>query len=309
VPDKSPRTVVVVPCHNEEATVGKVVRDFLAQPLVAECLVVDNASTDATAELAQQAGARVLRESRPGKGFALLTGLRAAGIADYYVMVDGDDTYPAEALPALLEKALSGADMVIGTRLQDSSDGAFRPGHGFGNRLFIGLVRLLFGLRTKDLFSGYRVLSRRFLERAPLLATGFEVELELSLQALTHSFTLAELPVRYRTRPLGSTSKLHTLRDGLRILRALFLFFRDYRPLVFFGLLGGAAWAGSVITGTPVVLDYMRTGLVPRLPSAVLAAALFILGALAWTCGVLLSSINRRANELAALLSSPRTRD
>jgi glycosyltransferase involved in cell wall biosynthesis len=300
------RTVVIVPCRNEAATVGKVVRDFLSQPSVSEVFVVDNASTDETAELARAAGARVIRESRPGKGFALLSGLRAAGQADYCVMVDGDDTYPAAALGALLEKARAGADMVIATRLEDNIDGSFRPGHGFGNRLFILLVRLLFGLRTTDLFSGYRVLSRRYLDRAPLLATGFEVELELSLQALTNSFVLAELPVRYGARPTGSVSKLHTYRDGLRILRALFLFFRDYRPLAFFGLLGGAAWTGSLVIGTRVVLDYMRTGLVPRVPSAVLAAALFLLGALAWTCGVLLSSINRRTSELAALVNSTR---
>jgi len=306
MPGPSVRTVVIVPCRNEAATVGRVVRDFLAQPSVSEVLVVDNASTDGTTEHARVAGARVLSESRPGKGFALLAGLRAATDADYCVMVDGDDTYPAEELEAMLGRARAGADMVIGTRLEDNAEGAFRPGHGFGNRLFILLVRLLFGLRTTDLFSGYRVLSRRFLDRAPLLATGFEVELELSLQALANSFSLAELPVRYRARPEGSVSKLRTYRDGLRILRALFLFFRDYRPLAFFGLLGGASWTGSVVIGTRVVLDYMRTGLVPRLPSAVLAAALFLVGALAWTCGVLLSSVNRRASELAALVSSNR---
>lgn len=303
-PSSSPRVVVVVPCRNEEAAIEKVVRDFLALPQVSEVLVVDNASADRTAELARRAGARVVSESRPGKGFALLAGFRMAGAADHYVMVDGDDTYPAEELPSLLDLAAAGADMVIGTRLQQASAGSLRPGHDFGNRVFIGLVRLLFGLRTRDLFSGYRVMSRRYLEIAPLLATGFEVELELSLQALAHGFRIGEAPVLYRARPRGSTSKLRTYRDGLRILRALFLFFRDYRPIVFFGALSLALLLLSLAGGARVLAEYLRTGLVPHLPTAVLSAALFLLAALTFACGVLLSSINRRAAEIAALIAN-----
>ena len=296
------RVVVVIPCHNEAETVGKVVADFRAALPDADVLVVDNASTDGTAELARAAGARVVSEPRPGKGFALLTGFRSGRDADYFLMVDGDDTYPAEEAPALLAAAEQGADMVIGTRLAAPDSGAFRAGHSLGNRLFILLVRGLFGVRTQDLFSGYRVLTRRFLATAPLIAQGFEVEAELSLQAAAQRFRTAEVPIRYRARPASSPSKLQTYRDGTRILLAILTFFRDYRPLSFFGTLALGLLALSLAGGGVVVAEFLRTGLVPRLPLAVLSAALFILAALSMTCGVLLSSINRRAAELAALV-------
>jgi glycosyltransferase involved in cell wall biosynthesis len=296
------RVAVVIPCHNEELTVGKVVRDFRAALPGALILVVDNASRDRTAEVAREAGAQVIRESRPGKGFALLSGFRMARTTgvDYLVMVDGDDTYPAEDVGRLLAAAEGGAEMVIGTRLSNAEEGAFRSGHSFGNRLFIWLVRLLFGIRTEDLFSGYRVISRRFLEAAPLIAQGFEVEAELSLQALVQRFPVAEVPVGYRARPKENPSKLHTYRDGARILLAILTFFRDYKPLTFFGLLALVFLALSLAGGGLVIAEYLRTGLVPRLPLAVLSAALFILAALSFACGVLLSTINRRSAEIAA---------
>lgn len=299
---RPPRVAVVVPCHNEAATAGKVVRDFRAALPEAQVLVVDNASTDATAEAARQAGARVLHEPRTGKGFALLAGFREAKGADYFVMVDGDDTYPAEDVGKLLEAARAGADMVVGTRLAGAEQGAFRAGHSLGNRLFNLLVRMLFGVRTGDLFSGYRVLSRRFLETTPLIARGFEVEAELALQAVVQGYRTAEVPIRYRARPEESPSKLHTYRDGYRILMAILMFFRDYRPLKFFGLLALFLLLLSLAGGGLVIAEYLQTGLVPRLPLAVLSAALFILSALSMTCGVLLSSINRRSAEIAALM-------
>lgn len=299
---RPPRVAVVVPCHNEAATAGKVVRDFRAVLPEAQVVVVDNASTDATAETARQAGARVLHEPRAGKGFALLAGFREARGADYFVMVDGDDTYPAEDVVKLLEAARAGADMVVGTRLAGAEQGAFRAGHSLGNRLFNLLVRMLFGVRTGDLFSGYRVLSRRFLETTPLIARGFEVEAELALQAAVQGYRTVEVPIRYRARPEESPSKLHTYRDGYRILVAILMFFRDYRPLKFFGLLALFLLLLSLAGGGLVIAEYLQTGLVPRLPLAVLSAALFILSALSMTCGVLLSSINRRSAEIAALM-------
>jgi glycosyltransferase involved in cell wall biosynthesis len=300
---RPPLVAVVVPCHNEAATVAKVVRDFRAALPQAQVLVVDNASTDATAEEARQAGARVLREPRPGKGFALLAGFREARGADFLVMVDGDDTYPAEEVAKLLQAAQDGADMVLGTRLAGAEEGAFRAGHSLGNRLFNLLVRVLFGVQTHDLFSGYRVLSRRFLETTPLIARGFEVEAEMSLQAVVQGYRTAEVPIRYRARPETSPSKLHTYRDGTRILMAILMFFRDYRPLSCFGLLALFLLLLSFAGGGVVIAEYLSTGLVPRLPLAVLSAALFILSALSMTCGVLLSSINRRSAEIAALAS------
>ena len=298
------RVAVVIPCHDEELTVGKVVADFRAVLPRAQIVVVDNSSRDATAERALSAGATVIREPRPGKGFALLAGFRKARAdgAVLLVMVDGDDTYPAEDAPLLLAAAAAGAEMVVGTRLTDYEQGAFRTGHSFGNRMFIGLVRLLFGVKTRDLFSGYRVITRRFLEATPLIAQGFEVEAELSLQAVVQRFPVVEVPVRYRARPQENPSKLHTYRDGYRILLAILTFFRDYKPMTCFGLLALFFLALSLAGGSVVVAEFLRTGLVPRLPLAVLSAALFLLAALSFACGVLLSTINRRSAEIAALI-------
>jgi glycosyltransferase involved in cell wall biosynthesis len=298
------RVAVVIPCHNEALTIGKVVADFRAALPAAQILVVDNASDDGTAEVARRAGAEVIREPRPGKGFALLSGFRKARAdgAVLLVMVDGDDTYPAADVSRLLAAAEAGAEMVIGTRLTDFEQGAFRAGHSFGNRLFIFLVRLLFGVKTRDLFSGYRVITRRFLEATPLIAQGFEVEAELSLQAAVQRFPVAEVPVHYRARPAENPSKLHTYRDGTRILLAILTFFRDYKPMTCFGLLALFFLVLSLAGGTVVVTGFLRTGLVPRLPLAVLSAALFLLAALSFACGVLLSTINRRSAEIAALI-------
>jgi glycosyltransferase involved in cell wall biosynthesis len=297
------RISVVIPCHDEEASIGRVVRDFREALPDADILVVDNDSNDDTAGAATLAGARVVHESRRGKGFALLTGFSEAAEADYYLMVDGDDTYPAHCANDLLQAAVeSNADVVIGTRLDADAPDAFPRGHGLGNRLFIALVRLLFGIRTRDLFSGYRVLSRRFLETIPLVSTGFDVEAELTVQAQVHGFRVIEIPVAYRARGEDSSSKLRTYHDGFHIAREIMILFRDYRPMAFFGwfatfLLGAALWSGWL-----PIDDFVRTGLVHHLPRAVLAAALFILAALSLSLGVLLSSINRRAVELAALI-------
>lgn len=297
------RIAVVIPCCDEEAQVGSVVRAFRAALPGAEIVVVDNASRDTTAAVARDAGARVVHESRAGKGNALLCGLAAVADADFVVMVDGDGTYPASAAPSLVAAARAGADLVVGTRLRGAAPGAFPAGHSFGNRLFIWIVRLLFNVRTKDLFSGYRVLSRRFLRSTPLLATGFEIEAELTVQAAMRGFTIAELPVAYGPRGAGGASKLATVRDGSRILLAILTYFRDSRPLTCFGGLAAIFAGSATLFGSVVIVEFLDTGLVTRLPLAVLAAALFILGALSLTCGVLLSSINRRAAELAALVS------
>ena len=302
----SPRVAVVIPCHDEATHVGAVVAGFRAALPDADVVVVDNASSDATAARALAAGARVVHEGRRGKGNAVLAGLRATEGADFVVLVDGDGTYPAERAADLLATAAAGADMVVGTRLAQASEGAFPRGHTVGNRLFILLVRLLFGVRTGDLFSGYRVLSRRLLRLAPLLATGFEIEAELTLQAAIRGLAVRELPVAYGARRGDSRSKLSTFRDVYRILLAILTFFRDYRPLACFGGLAAGFAGAAAFAGSFVIADYLATGLVNRLPLAVLASALFILSALSLTCGVLLSSINRRSAELAALLAGPR---
>ncbi len=299
---------MVVPCYNEAASIAKVVTDFRRALPGARILVVDNLSNDETAIRAEQAGAEVLREGRRGKGFALLRGFEAARDADLFVMVDGDDTYPAEDVGKLIAATRAGTEMVIATRLESADRGALPVAHGFGNALFVLLVRVLFGLRTRDLFSGYRVVTRRFLDVSPLLSQGFEVESELSLQALAKGFRVDEVPVRYRARPGGSKSKLRTWIDGYRILMAILAFFRDYRPLTFFGMLCAFLMLLSLGVGTFVVSGYLHTGQV-RIPLAVLSTGLFILSALSLTCGVLLSSINRRAAELAASINWNRVRE
>jgi glycosyltransferase involved in cell wall biosynthesis len=293
---------VVIPCRNEERSIGKVVEDFRRALPAALVVVVDNASTDATALRASEAGATVLHESRRGKGFAVVRGFRATRDADFVVLVDGDDTYPAESVHALLDGLRAGADMTIGTRLTSWEDGAYRPGHTFGIRLFIALVRILFGVQTRDLFSGYRAFTQRFLMLSPLIAQGFELEAELSMQALAGSFVVTEVPVHYRARGEGSVSKLSTLRDGYRILVALLAFFRDYRPLTCFGGLAVVLWILSALGGSVVIDQYLHTGQVLRVPLAVLSVGLALLGAISFMGGLFLSSVNRRAQELAVLI-------
>ncbi len=294
---------VVVPCHNEAGAIAKVVRDFRAALPGARIVVVDNASSDATAEIARCAGAEVAFESRRGKGYALLRGFAMTRDADYVIMVDGDDTYPSEDARKLLDCVRAGsADMAIGTRLQTFAEDAYPPLHNFGNRLFVLLVRFLFGVRTTDLFSGYRAFTRRFLETSPLIAQGFEIETELSLQAITSNFVVAEIPVHYRERATGTSSKLRTVRDGYRILLALLAFFRDYRPLTFFGSIAFLLAASGLTIGGVVVSDYLRTGQILRIPSPILCVGLLMLSAVSGIAGVVLSSSSRRAYEIMALI-------
>jgi len=301
------RIAIVIPCHDESQTIAQVVADFRAALPQARIIVVDNASTDGTAEAARAAGADVVRESRRGKGYALVTGFAQAQDADFVVMVDGDDTYPAEDVRLLVEAAGRDADMVIGTRLGSAEAGAFPTGHSFGNRVFNGLVRVLFGVRTRDLFSGYRVMTRRFLDVSPLIAQGFEIETELSLQALAGGFGVAEIPIRYRPRPAQTKSKLRTVRDGYRILLAMVAFFRDYRPLTFFGLVGLAFLLGSAVTGTLAFTARTAPAGAAYDPLlAVLSVGLVLLGALSLIGGIVLSSIMRRSAEVVMLLSRRR---
>lgn len=302
-PDAKAAVAVIIPCLDEAGTIQKVVAGFRAVLPGARIIVVDNRSSDGTAECAKGAGAIVISESRRGKGHALVRGFQAARNADQVIIVDGDDTYPPEDAIRLLAALDAGAEMAIGTRLSSAEAGAFSVTHSAGNRLFIWMVRLLFGVKTRDLLSGYRAFTRRFLDVAALLSPGFEIEAELSLHALAHEFQVAEVPIKYRARPSHSMSKLSAFRDGRRILLALMAFFRDYRPMTFFGLVGVVLVIASLAAGLPVVAEYLESGFVYRLPLAVLAVGLALLGAMALLGGVILSSVKRRAAELAALLS------
>ena len=290
---------VIIPAYDEAATIGDVLREFHAQLPEAELVVVDNASTDGTAEAARTAleelgcRGRVLHEPRQGKGIAVRTALRRV-VADYYVMVDADCTYPASAVPALMEAVREGgADMAVGDR---HGSGAYarqndRPLHNFGNALVTRLINGLYGSSVRDVMSGLRVFNRTVARAVPLLHDGFEIETEMTVYCLDRRLRIAERPIDYRSRPEGSHSKLHTTRDGARILKLIVLLFKDYRPLAFFGSLGMAATLLGIVSGIPPILDYIRYQYVYRVPLAVLAVGLVLTGVVALTTGVILDTV------------------
>jgi glycosyltransferase involved in cell wall biosynthesis len=294
------RIAVLVPCYNEERTVADVVAGFRAALPMAEIYFYDNNSRDRTAELARAAGATVRSETLQGKG-NVVRRMFADIEADAYVMVDGDNTYHAPSAPMLVAKLLDERlDMVVGARV-DTEQAAYRPGHRFGNRMLTGFVARLFGERFKDILSGYRVFSRRYVKSFPALAKGFETETELTVHALELRMPVAELPTPYGARPQGSSSKLNTYRDGWRILMLILRLFREERPLQFFGYLFAILFALSLAIAAPVVTTYLETGLVPRLPTAVLATGIMLLAFLSLVCGLILDTVTRGRRELRRL--------
>ena len=291
------RVAVLIPCYNEELTVGSVVAQFRAELPGAEVYVFDNNSTDGTARAALAAGARVRSEPRQGKGYVVQTMFREVD-ADAYLMVDGDGTYPAGAARDLLAPVLSGeADMVVGSRLDARSRSDFRAANRWGNRLVLRLLNSIFRVRLTDILSGYRAFNRRFVKGVPLFGGGFEVETELTIKAVERGFRVVEVPVDLTRRPEGSHSKIKFFRDGLIILNTVLALFRDYKPLTFFGALGLALFAAGLVPGAVVVFEFWETGLVPRLPSAVLAVGLVLCGLLSLTVGLVLHTIARRSQE------------
>lgn len=295
---------VVIPCRNEAAAIAGVVADFRSALPGARIVVVDNASTDGTASVAHEHGAVVVVEHRPGKGNALLRGFRAVVEQDYIVMVDGDGTYDAASARDLVTACRQRADMVVATRLEQFSNDAFPMLHGIGNKAFVVLVRLLFGVSTRDLFSGYRVLRRDMVRSLPLISRGFQIDAEISLQAIERGYRVTEIAVPYKTRVAGSQSKLRTFPDGYRILLVLLALFRDYRPLTCFGAIGSAFFALGLLAGSLPVIEFLETGFVRRLPLAVLATGLMLLAAVSLVAGVVLSSVQRRAEELRAYIDA-----
>lgn len=297
------RIAVLIPCHNEAHTVAKVVADFRQALPEAEVWVFDNASTDQTAVLAEQAGACVRHVATKGKGNVVRAMFRDVE-ADAYLMVDGDDTYPATAARGLLRDVLEGrAEMVVGTRLESHEDTAFRRFHGFGNRLVRSCIGLLFGHPVRDVLSGYRAFSRRLVKTMPVLSRGFEIETEMTVFALSNSYAFAEYEVDYGTRPEGSHSKLNTYRDGARVLKTILFLFKDMRPLLFFGLLGLLGILAGLGFGAFVVNEFTRTGLVLHPSTAVLAVACILAGTLSLATGLILDTVNRRSQEILRLVS------
>ncbi len=295
------KIAVLVPCRNEEASIAEVVHDFQRYLPTAGIYVYDNGSSDETAQVARDAGARVFSEPLVGKG-NVVRRMFADVEADIYVMVDGDGTYDASSAPRLIQYLLtSGLDMVNCARVTSDS-AAYRLGHRLGNRLLTGLVARVFGNRLSDMLSGYRVFSRRFVKSFPALSTGFEIETELTVHALELRAPIGELSAPYISRPRGSSSKLHTVRDGLKILKLIVHLVKEERPLQFFTTGFCLLAASSIALGIPVVAEYFATGLVGRLPTAVLATGLMILAFLSLMCGLILDTVTRGRREVKRLL-------
>ncbi len=294
------RIAVLVPCYNEEVAIGKVVEDFRAALPGAEIHVYDNNSKDRTAEVAHAAGAIVGRETRQGKG-NVVRRMFADIDADIYVMVDGDATYDAPSAPKLIERLISeNLDMVVGTRV-DREAAAYRRGHRSGNALFNWFVASMFGDVFTDILSGYRVFSRRFVKSFPALSGGFEIETELTIHALELGMPVGEVETPYYSRPEGSTSKLSTWRDGLRISWLIQRLYRTERPLQYFGFVALVFAALSIAFAVPVVETYIATGLVPRLPTAILATGLMLAAFLSLASGLVLDTVTRGRREMKRL--------
>ena len=284
---------VIIPCFNEAPTIGKVVDDFHRELPEATVYVYDNNSTDGTAEIARAHGAAVRREPRQGKGNVCRQMFRDIDAA-CYLMVDGDDTYPAESVRDLCAPVLAGeADMVVGDRL---SNGTYaqqnaRAFHGFGNDLVRAMIRWIYGYGFEDVMTGYRAMSRPFVKTFPVLSDGFQIETELSIHAVDRRWRIADVPVEYRDRPEGSDSKLNTVKDGLKVIAMIGTLFKDYRPLKFFSLIALIFCIGGLCAGMPVVTEYLVTGLVPRFPTAILAAALMFMAAISLATGFILDAV------------------
>jgi hypothetical protein len=291
----APRVAVLVPCYNEGATVAGVVAAFQAQLPSSTVYVYDNNSTDDTAARAAKAGAVVRREPLQGKG-NVIRRMFADIDADIYVLVDGDGTYDATAAPRMIDLLLDGGlDMVNGAR--EAAHGAYRPGHAFGNKMLTGIVARIFGDRVSDMLSGYRVFSRRFVKSFPALARGFETETELTIHALELRMPIAEVTIPYIARRGGSASKLSTWRDGTRILATVMFLFKEARPFKFFAAIAAILVAIALALAAPLVGTYIATGLVPRLPTAVLITGIMIVATMSFMCGVILDTVSRGRRE------------
>jgi glycosyltransferase involved in cell wall biosynthesis len=306
---QSPTIAVVLPCYNEEAAIGATVAGFQAALPGATIYVYDNNSADRTSEIAAQAGAVVRMERQQGKGHVVRR-MFADIDADVYVMADGDLTYDPKSAPQMVDLLLAEQlDMVVGTRRHEEKE-AYRGGHVLGNRLFTGILAGLFGRSFTDIFSGYRVFSRRFVKSFPVLSSGFEIETEMSVHALELRMPVGEVETVYAARPEGSQSKLSTYSDGWRILRTIVTLYRVERPSLFFGIIGALLVAIAVVLAIPLVMTYLKTGLVPRLPTAILVTGIIIVAVLCFFAGLILDTVTRGRREVRRLsylsLAAPR---
>lgn len=291
----------IVPCHNEEAAIGKVVTDLRASLPTAQIYVYDNRSSDRTAEIAQRAGAIVRTEDTKGKGNVVRRAFADID-ADVYLLIDGDDTYDALAAPRMVEALLNGPyDHILGVR-EEATNTAYRPGHSAGNKAFNRLVTGLFRVRVSDMLSGYRVFSRRFVKSFPAVSREFEIETELTVHSMSLRVPQTEMKVGFRDRPDGSESKLNTYSDGFKILALIVSLTRHERPLVFHGILTALLLLVAAFFGIPVLVEFFETGLVPRLPTAVLSSSLVVVAVITGLIGLILDGITKARREFARLV-------
>lgn len=298
------KIAILIPCYNEAQTIGKVVGSYKAALPEADVYVYDNNSTDGTAEAALAAGAVVRRERRQGKGNVLRSMFRDIE-ADCYLMVDGDDTYPASHAREMCRRVLEeGADMVLGDRLSATYfTENKRPFHNAGNRLVRYLINRIFHSDVKDIMTGYRALSRPFVKNFPVLSRGFEIETEMTMHALDKNFLIEEVAIDYRDRPAGSVSKLNTYADGVRVIGTIFQLFRDFKPLLFFSIISLFLLVVAVALFVPVFLEYLATGLVRRFPTLIVSGFIVVLSMLLWMCGLILQVMTKKHRQLYELLS------
>ncbi len=296
------KIAVLIPCYNESQTIRKVVEDFRNALPEADIYVYDNNSTDGTDEIAREAGAIVRYEYRQGKGNVIRSMFRDID-ADCYLMVDGDDTYPAEDAREMVDMVLDKkADMVIGDRLSSTyfSENK-RPFHNMGNRLVRFLINRLFHSNIRDIMTGYRAFSPLFVKTFPITSKGFEIETEMTIHALDKNFLIQEIPVGYRDRPKGSESKLNTVSDGARVLKTITSLFREYKPYTFFTAIAVILWIIALIAFIPVFIDFLHTGLVLRFPTLIVVCIVALFGVLLWVCGIILEVVVRKHRQLYEL--------
>lgn len=298
------KIAVLIPCYNESKTIAKVVGDFKKQLPEANIYVYDNNSTDNTADIARQAGAIVRYEQRQGKGNVIRRMLVDIE-ADCYLLVDGDDTYPSDNAKEMCDIVLNEHyDMVIGDRLSSTYfQENKRPFHDYGNRFVRYAINQIFHSDIKDIMTGYRALSRHLVMSVPLLSEGFEIETELTINVLDNQLRIKQIPVEYRDRPIGSTSKLSTFKDGIKIIATIFRLFRDYKPLVFFSWISSILILASLLILLPVFIEYLQTGLVPRFPTLIVCGFIILFAILLWMCGLILQVLLIRHRQLCQLLN------
>lgn len=298
------KIAILIPCYNESKTIAKVVGDFKKQLPEANIYVYDNNSTDNTADIARQAGAIVRYEQRQGKG-NVVRRMLADIEADCYLLVDGDDTYPSDNAKEMCDIVLNEHyDMVIGDRLSSTYfQENKRPFHDYGNRFVRYAINQIFHSDIKDIMTGYRALSRHLVMSVPLLSEGFEIETELTINVLDNQLRIKQIPVEYRDRPIGSTSKLSTFKDGIKIIATIFRLFRDYKPLVFFSWISSILILASLLILLPVFIEYLQTGLVPRFPTLIVCGFIILFAMLLWMCGLILQVLLIRHRQLCQLLN------